>query len=458
MKLDWLKARQTKYTAYFVVYLLVIVAVLSVANWLANRHNKSYDSTSNKRFSLSEQTEKVAGNLKQDVKISYFDRNREFDRARDLLDRYDNLSAKLSVAYVDPDRKPQVAKSYGVRSYGTIYVETNGKREEAKSLTEEEVTGALIRALKGGERTVCAVSGSGEHSFDNSERSGYSGLKDALEKNNYKTKTVSLLEKPEVPKDCTILLVGGPKYDYTEPAVNAIKSHVENGGRALFLLSPPTQFAKDEVAENAALAKVIESWGVALNKDLALDTSGIGQLFGLSEVVPLVANYEFHAIVREMKEVATAFPLSRTLEVKSGDKTSVEKLFSTSGNSYATTNLSSAQIEIDTKKDKKGPLTLGAAGTYRTGKPNQDGRFVVVGSADWVANNFLRFNGNRDLALNMMNWLSSDEDLISIRPKEPEDRRLSLSRDQMRTVFYASVVGLPLIVIGAGLGVWWRRR
>jgi ABC-type uncharacterized transport system involved in gliding motility auxiliary subunit len=86
------------------------------------------------------------------------------------------------------------------------------------------------------------------------------------------------------------------------------------------------------------------------------------------------------------------------------------------------------------------------------------GRFVVVGSSDWVANYILRFQGNRDLAMNMMNWLSSDEDLISIRPKEPEDRRLTLTRAQMRTVFYGSVVLLPLVVIAAGFSVWWRRR
>ncbi len=58
----------------------------------------------------------------------------------------------------------------------------------------------------------------------------------------------------------------------------------------------------------------------------------------------------------------------------------------------------------------------------------------------------------------MMNWLSSDEDLISIRPKEPEDRRISLSQRQMRVVFYTSVVFLPLIVVVGGLWVWWRRR
>ena len=244
MRFDWIKARQTKYTAYFTLYLLVIAAILGVANWLANRHDKSYDSTATKKFSLSPQTEKIVKNLKQDVKVSYFDKTSEFGRARDLLDRYDNLSTKLGIAYIDPDKKPQVAKSYGVRTYGTIYVEAGGKREEAKSLTEEEVTGALIRALKGGQRSVCVVSGSGEHGLDDSGRTGFSSVKELLEKNNYKTRSISLLEKPEVPKECTILMVGGPKYDYAPPVVDAVKKYVENGGRALLMLDPPLKMGR----------------------------------------------------------------------------------------------------------------------------------------------------------------------------------------------------------------------
>jgi ABC-type uncharacterized transport system involved in gliding motility auxiliary subunit len=81
-----------------------------------------------------------------------------------------------------------------------------------------------------------------------------------------------------------------------------------------------------------------------------------------------------------------------------------------------------------------------------------------VGSSGWVANSIFGFNGNRDLFLNMLNWLSSDEDLISIRPKDPEDRRLSLSRSQMNMIFYTSVLLMPLAVIAAGVSVWWRRR
>ncbi len=312
--------------------------------------------------------------------------------------------------------------------------------------------------MKSGERNVCFVTGSGEHGLDDTGRAGYSNAKESVEKSNYKTRAVSLLEKAEIPKDCTVLVIGGPKHDYMEPAAKAVKAYVEGGGRLLMMIDPPLKLGKEESDGTPSLAKLAEGWGVTANKDLALDTSQIGQIFGLSEVVPLVTTYESHAIVREMKETATAFPLARSLEVKSADKVTAEKLFSTSGNSYATTNLSSPEIRIDTKKDRKGPLTLAAAGTYNTGKENNNGRFIIVGSSSWPANNIFRFNGNRDLFLNMISWLSSDEELISIRPKDPEDRRITLNRRQMSFVFFSSVVFLPLIAICGGMLVWWRRR
>src|SRR5690349_9434072 len=273
MNTNWLKARQTKYGLYVAVYLVVIIAVLATANWLASTHDKSFDSTSNKRFSLSEQTIKVVQNLKSDVNIKYFDQQKNFATAKDLLDRYNNLSSKMHVEYIDPDKKPSVAKSMGVRTYGSTFILTNGKTEEAKSVTEEEVTGALVRALKGGQRNVCFVKGSGEHSLDDTERNGYGNVKESLEKNNYKTKSISLLgvnappdgapaapdatkqpaaaKGPEVPSDCTILVVGGPKYEYQQPSVDAIKKYVEDGGHALLLLDAPVSLGREETSPNA---------------------------------------------------------------------------------------------------------------------------------------------------------------------------------------------------------------
>src|SRR5436189_824233 len=174
MQSDWMKTRQTRYSLYLTVYLLVILAILGATNWLANGHNKSIDSTSNKKFSLSDQTVKVVKGLTRDVTITDYDKTSAFTTSRDLLDRYANLSSKLKVVYLDPDKKPQVAKAAGIRAYGEIYVDSGTKKEQAKSLTEEEVTGALIRSLKSGERNACFVSGSGEHSMEDTGRTGYS--------------------------------------------------------------------------------------------------------------------------------------------------------------------------------------------------------------------------------------------------------------------------------------------
>jgi ABC-type uncharacterized transport system involved in gliding motility auxiliary subunit len=456
--MQFLKARQTKYAAYTAVYFVVVFAALVTANVLADRYDKSYDSTPNKRYSLSDQTIKIVKGLKQDATITYFDQSGRFQSAKDQLDQYANLSHKVHVVYVDPDKKPQLAREAGIKNYGTAVVQIGMNKQEAKSLTEEGITGAFIRDLKNTTRTVCFVTGNGEHQIDDSGRSGYSRLKELLGKDEYTAKSISLLQKAEVPAACTVLVVAGPNSDYQQPQVDAMKKYVEDGGRALFLLDPPLKIGRSEIADNDALASLLQSWGVTLDKDLILDLNPIGQLAGLGPQVALVTNYETHPIVREMKGSATGFPLSRSLGAKSAPKTSVEKLFGSSETSLATDKLNSPSVDPNDPKNRKGPLTIAAAGTYSTAKENSQGRFVVIGSSDWAANSFLGFNGNRDLALNTLNWLSSDEDLISIRPKEPEDRRITMTRSQMNWVRTVSQFVLPLIVIFGGVSVWWRRR
>jgi len=458
VNLQLLKARQTKYVGYATLYILVVVAIVSTVNVLANRYDKTYDATSNKRYSLSEQTAKIVKGLKEDAKITYFDQGTRFERAKDQLDLYAKLSRRVHVDFIDVDKKPQLAREAGIKSYGTTMVEIGAKREEAKGTSEEDITGALIRALKNNARTVCFVSGSGEHQIDDTDRSGYSRLRDLLVKEEYNSKSISLLQKAEVPSECMVLVVAGPTGDYQQPAVAAIKKYVEEGGRALLLLDPPLKMGRSEIADNDALAGLLQSWGVTLDKDLILDLNPIGQLAGLGPQVALVTHYERHAIVNELKGSATGFPLVRSLDVKSTDKTTVEKLFGSSESSLATSKLNSPEVDPNDPKNKKGPLTIAASGSYRTGKENSEGRFVVVGSSAWAANSFISFNGNRDLAMNVMNWLASDEDLISIRPKDHDDRRITMTRGQLNWVGITSLGLLPLGIVITGVSVWWRRR
>jgi ABC-type uncharacterized transport system involved in gliding motility auxiliary subunit len=266
------------------------------------------------------------------------------------------------------------------------------------------------------------------------------------------------VQKAEVPGNCTVLVVGGPTRNYEQPQVDGIKKYVEGGGRAFFMLSPPLKVGRFQIAKNDALTSLLQGWGVTAGKELILDLNPIGQMVGLGPEVALVSSYTSQPIVNDIKRTATGFPLSRPLEIKNTDKTTVEKLFDSSETSVATTNLNSARVDVNDPKNKKGPLTLAAAGTYSTGKEGTQGRFVVVGSGDWADNQYINFNGNADLALNAVNWLSSDEDLISIRPKAPEDRRVTMTQRQFNVVLITAQFVLPLIVIIGGVGVWWKRR
>lgn len=133
MSQEWLKARQTKYVAYATTYIIIIAAVLVVANFLANRYNKSFDATANKQFTLSDQTKKVIGDLKQDVTIQYFDRPTGMQAGKDLLDRYANLSPKVKVQYVDLLKNPQLARATNITHEGTAIVELGPKKKPERS-------------------------------------------------------------------------------------------------------------------------------------------------------------------------------------------------------------------------------------------------------------------------------------------------------------------------------------
>ena len=440
-------SRQVRYTAYAGAYIIVFVAILAGINFLANRYNKSFDSTTNKRFSLSDQTEKIVKGLATEVKITVVDKTDRFIASRDLLDRYSNLSSKLRVDYIDPEKSPQLARALGARSFGQVFVENGIKREEARALTEEELTGAIIRTLKTGDRMVCSLSGAGESGFDEMTGDGLGLAKTALERYNYKTQVIKTLQKAEIPADCTTILVAGPRFDYPEPVVAGIKAFVEKGGHAMFLLAPALKTEKDDGAVNEKLVALLDSWGITVNNDVAIDESGSGVDSGFNKFVFVIDKYESHPIVRDMRDVGVAFPLVRTLTTK--DK--AEKLIATSDKSFATTTLDLKKLSADPPAGPKGPLPIAAAASI--GKA----RIVVFGSISWATNSFFRYPGNRDLFLNAFNWMSSDEELISIRPKEPEDRRLNVKPGQGWVFPFASFFPPILIIIG-GIMVWLRRR
>jgi len=125
------------------------------------------------------------------------------------------------------------------------------------------------------------------------------------------------------------------------------------------------------------------------------------------------------------------------------------------------------------KGDTTGPVTIGMAvavagkapepakpaeGAPAEPPPAPETRVAAVGDSDFATNAYLGVEGNRDLFMNAVSWLAQQESLISIRPREASDRRLTLTPAQITLMFWLSIVVIPGAVLGTGVYTWWRRR
>lgn len=440
--------------ANLALYTLIGIAIIVLVNWFVNNHNKTWDLTPNEEFSLSPQTAKILKGLKQDVNIYAFDRKDAFSKRRDLLGEYENASKHVAVQYVDPDRDPALAKEYGIQSYGTIEVVSGARHFQAQNTDEEGVTNALIRVLMG-EKTIYFMDGHGERSIDDTGRDGFQNLKNELGNESYEVKTLMLLQKNEIPTDCELLVIAGPKHDYLAPEIDTISKYIEGGGRVLIMLDPGVKLPN--------LNKMLAGWGVTLRDDLVVDLNPVARLFGTTPVMPLIIKYGSNPIVEPLQRTATLFPLSRSIEIaKDAKGTPPEMLCQTSDDSFGVEGFNPSMQQISSRPrpgDVKGPLTVAVADTISgQDAKKSEGRLVVTGTSLLGANAYLGFQGNKDLVMNMVNWLSAEESLISIRPKAQEQQTLNMNQRQMGQLLYLGVFGLPLIIILAGAGVWWRRR
>jgi len=440
--------------ANLAVYTVVVVAILGLANWFVSNHDHSWDLTPNKKYSLSPQTTKLLKDLNQDVTIYIFDRERSFGERRDLLNMYTTASRRVTARYVDVDRQPSLAKEYGVRSYGTIVVAAGGRHFEAQSDSEEAISNAVIRLFKG-QRTACFIGGHGEHDLENTERIGYSRIKKEFENENYLTKSITLLQKMEIPSDCSMVVVAGPKNDYLPQEVDTIRKYLAGGGRGMFMVDPGVQLPE--------LSKLLAEWNVTVRNDLVIDENPLAQIFGTEPTMPLILKYGSSPITQPISRQASLFPFSRSFAIGKDYKAgvSVESICDTSDASFevADFNPNMHQVTFRAGKDIKGPLTVALSGTLSgEGEKKAEGRFIALGTSMLPANAFLGFQANRDLFMNMINWLSADVDLISVRPKPPESQHLMMNAAQMGRLLWLGVIGLPLLIVVAGTLVWWERR
>ena len=471
LKFDQIRGRLRRRSARFginsMVSVLLFTGVLGFANYLGVRHQKRVDLTAEQIYSLSEQSLNVAAQVEEDVRVKAFYPGGDYAPARDLLDLYRLRNGRISFEFVDPDRDPQIAQQYEVSAYGdfqnpmtgeafrygTVVLEMGDRSEriekQSEPLREEDITNALTKLVKGEAKTIVFIEGHGEKRIDETDRSGLDIARNALEKENYTVRTLNLVQEGAVPEDASLLVVAGPSSEPFAEELDMIGEYLDGGGSVLILLDPPP---------TPGLEDFLKQWSIEVGGNFIVDASGVGRLFGAGPTIPMVASYTNHRIT-ERFNVMTFFPLARSVSpaADAAEGIVVDKLLETNEQSWGETTLDAAEVSFDEGTDMEGPVSLAVVATKDLGEDRKT-RLVVYGDSDFASNGYFESQGNGNLFLNTVSWLAEDESFIAIRPKQPEDRRLTLTDAEGRLSLYVSIVLLPLSILVAGTFVWVKRR
>ena len=465
--------RQTRYGTLMGVSILVVLAILVAINYIGSKQNKRWDLTANKQFSLSDQSRNVAAKLDAPMQVVVFAQEPQFTRFQEKMKEYEYASKKISTEYIDPEKKPSAAKQSNVDRIPTIIFNYKGRTERVNADGEQDITNAIIKVVSGQQRKVYFTQGHGEKDATSSERDGYNVVATALGRENYTVEKLAIAQAGAVPDDAAVVIVAGPRNDFFAPEVDALKKYLDRQGKLLLELDPPDKVDSPPLTNLLALA---HDWGIQTGNNVVVDVSGMGRMIGTDASVPVVAPpYPAHPITQRFGMI-TAFPLAREASPVTGGVNGhvAQSFIETGPRSWAETDLkslmTSGAVSLDESKgDKKGPIALGSAVSApaapaappKPGEPDApkpETRLVVIGDSDFAANGTLGVPGNRDLFMNTIGWLSQQDNLISIRPKEADDRRITLTATQESNIMWLSLLIVPGLVFGAGIASWWKRR
>lgn len=463
------EGRSVRYGSMTAGSVLLFLGILVAINWIGLRQNARWDLTSNQQFSLSEQTRRIVRELPGPVTVKVFHQQGDRRRFEDRLAEYAHLSSQLTIEYIDIDASPIEAQNNEIQQYGTIILEHAGRSERTLQSSEQDITNALIKVVEGRAKKVYFVQGHGERDLNSGDPRGLSQIAFAMTNDNFETAPLALAQEGAVPEDATVLVIAGPTSDFLDGEIDLLTDYLDRGGKVLLMIDAPDRTGGPTVPNLIALAK---RWGFDIGNDVVLDASGLGRAIGAGPEVPLAMAYPAHPITTGFR-VMTAFPLTRSVTPIEGgvDGRFPQPLVETSPRSWAETDLKSLfatnASTPDPEADRTGPITIAAAVSAiapnapagdSPDAPRPEARMVVVGDSDFATNGALGIQGNRDLFLNMANWLAQQENLIAIRPVDPADRRVQLTEDQIGRIYWLVLAIIPLAFVGMGVRVWWTRR
>jgi ABC-type uncharacterized transport system involved in gliding motility auxiliary subunit len=458
------------------------IAVVLVANVAVLRHDLHLDLTPDEANTPPEQLQSVVAGLGRDIAVTYFFNSADPNalKARDLLAIAARENPRFRARAVDLDKEPAAARRMGIGAYNTAIVEAGERRTVVENTADvRQIAYAALRVLKQTTDVVCLVTGHGETAASGhvhfahvetlkghdspgagdviaGEPDGIDRLLLALGSLGYTARPLALAAAGAVPQDCTAVAEIGPRRPYLPGEAAALRAYLASGGRLLLMIDPTTPLEPE-------LSGLLAETGLSAEPAMVLDALNH---YGPDPEKVAVPYFPPHPITQRV--ALSVFPEARPIRIERVPEGIAATVLAASSNDSTLRRLAptaAARVAVstaDASAPARAPAVLAVALEGRWPEATENGsrpfRLVLVGNSNFATNAYFPYVSNGDLAVAMVRWLAGDEALTPVKPSSYSLARVDVTSRQMRDIFVAVELVLPLSVVLVGASVWWRRR
>jgi ABC-type uncharacterized transport system involved in gliding motility auxiliary subunit len=462
--------RRTHWQVRFqnVLFTFLFLTVVGLIAALSVRYNYQADWTASSRNTLSPASQELLEQLAGPVTIVSFAQNPNTQQQiTKLVARYQRHKPDLALEFINPETAPDQVRELGVQFESELVIKQGGRQEKLQELTEEGLTNALSRVARNAEALIVFLEGHGERNPHGQANFDLSNFTQQLETKGIQIQTLNLSAQSQIPDATQVLVIASPQIDLLPGEVELLRSYIKNGGNLLWLAEPGPLYGLGSLAEDLGI-KFLPGTVIDPNTRLLL---GRG-----SATFALVPEYGNHPITERLASV-TLFPQAVAMEGTKESGWRQRSILSTLSRTWVETSPLEEEIQFDEEDDILGPLTIGYAFERESQPPpsaevkdedsSEDSqeitesatqRVAVIGDGDFLSNAYLGNGSNLDLGLNLINWLAYEDRLITVPARARPDTSLELSSAASWIIGGGFLFGLPILLLGTGLLIWWRRR
>ena len=436
------------------VFLLLFVALLALLAWLTQRYPVTIDMSSNQRNSLSQETVRLLEQVESPLAITLFVSpvNERKPTLEKLFQRYRQLQSNIRVHVLNPDLNPDLVRTHDIRYDGEVLLEYLGRNEKISQISEANVSSAIQRLLRQGERWLVFLQGHGERNPHGEANHDYSLFATQLAGKGYSIENLTLAQVSSIPDNTDVLILASPQVSLLPGEIRLLQEYIDAGGNFLWFADPEQALEGLEILGESLAAGFVP--GIIVDPN--------SQLMGLDRMdFALIGEYPRHPITSNLSSLSL-FPKAQAIEFYGDENWQRQNFLQSDIRSWNETGDMEGDVyKGDNDDEISGPLTLGMS--LARSEHDSDGqlfeqRVVIVGDADFLANSYLGNGSNLEIGINLINWLSHDDRLISISPRPAPDTRLELSPSKQLAIAVFFLLALPLGLLFSGLRIWLKRR